>query len=245
MNPRNLSAFASVLLLLAAAAAQAQTYRWVDEKGRVQFGDSPPASAKGTKPAAGAPSPAAPTAATTASAAPAEQPVPFEVQRLLKDFPVTLYTAPICKQPCEGVRALLNQRGIPFNEVQVWTEDTLNQLKTASRGDNVPALTVGRSAVTGFDTPRINALLDSAGYPAAGSVPARSQAAPPPPEGYQPPPTAEPIKEQESAATAKPGPYDTSKLPSNRVEKPGPYDTSGLKGPPPKQGPYLKPEAVK
>ena len=121
--------------------------------------------------------------------------MPFEVQRLLKDFPVTLYTAPICKQPCETVRSLLNQRGIPFNEVQVWNEETLNQLKAASSGDNVPAITVGRSSVTGADTPLITALLDSAGYPAAGSVPARSQAAPPLPEGYQPPPTAEPIKE--------------------------------------------------
>ena len=31
-----------LLLLLAAAQAHAQQYRWVDEKGRVQYTDTPP-----------------------------------------------------------------------------------------------------------------------------------------------------------------------------------------------------------
>jgi hypothetical protein len=35
-----------LVLLLAAAPAWAQIYKWVDEKGRVQYGEKPPASAK-------------------------------------------------------------------------------------------------------------------------------------------------------------------------------------------------------
>ena len=37
---------AFLVLLLAAAPAWGQIYKWVDEKGRVQYGEKPPASAK-------------------------------------------------------------------------------------------------------------------------------------------------------------------------------------------------------
>ena len=37
---------AILALLLAAAPAWAQIYKWVDEKGRVQYGEKPPAGAK-------------------------------------------------------------------------------------------------------------------------------------------------------------------------------------------------------
>jgi len=174
-----------------------------------------------------------------------EPQVPYELQRAQKDFPVALYTAPICKQPCELARAALNKRGIPFAEIQVWTQETLDELKSKAGSDNVPALAVGRSAVSGFDQVRYDALLDSAGYPKQGVLPPRSQAAPAAPEGYEPPPVAEPLR-TETEAPAKAGPYDPSGLPSNRSDKPGPYDTSKLpsnrSG---KPGPYLAPDGAK
>lgn len=37
-----------LILALAASPAWAQIYRWVDEKGRVQYGEKPPAGAKST-----------------------------------------------------------------------------------------------------------------------------------------------------------------------------------------------------
>ena len=197
------------------------------EKGQLQFSDSPPpAAVKRVQKKATAPEPAAAT----------EQ-MPYELQRVQKDFPVTLYTAPICKQPCALAREALNKRGVPFNEVQVWNMETLEQLKTLAGSDNVPALVVGRSALSGFDPARFDAMLDSAGYPKAGELPARSQAAPPPPEGYEAPPSAEPLKPAPETAS-KPGPYDASGLKSNEAPKPRLYDTSGLKGETPKPGPY-------
>ena len=96
-----------MVLLAAATLAQAQTYRSTDDKGRVQFGDTPP---KGAKPAAGAPREAA------AEAEPAQQQTPYEVQRAQKDFPVTVFSAPICKEPCDQARAALNKRGVPFTD---------------------------------------------------------------------------------------------------------------------------------
>lgn len=219
------------VLLLAATYANAQAYRWVDDKGRVQFGTSPPASAKAVKK----------IEVKTDAPAEAAPPVPFEVQQAQKDFPITLYTAPICKQPCELARAALNKRGVPFTEVQVWTPETLEQLKSKAGSDSVPALLVGRSVLSGFEQTRFDGLLDSAGYPKQGAVPARSQPAPAPPEGYEPAPLAAPGTPK-PAATVKPGPYDTGGLPSNRSDKPGPYDPSGLKSNrSEKAGPYLAP----
>jgi glutaredoxin len=215
-----------LVLIAFAGVAQAQQYRWTDEKGRRQFGDTPPPGAKDVR------------KSEVVTAKPAPEALPFELTELQKNFPVTVYTAPICKEPCQLARDLLNKRGVPFNEIQVWTPETLEQLKNAANTENVPALVVGRSALSGFDSSQYNALLDSAGYPAAGQYPARSQAAPAAPEGFKPPPVAEPVAP--SAPEAKPGPYDPSGLtgPAPRL---GPYDTGGLPATPQKPGPYGTP----
>ena len=220
-----LRAFLLVLLAAAAGLAQAQQYRWVDESGKTQFGDTPPPGAKQVS-----------KMSIEAPAKPAAAPLPFELAELQKNFPVTLYTAPICKGPCELARGALNKRGVPFSEVQVWNPETLEQLKKASASDNVPALVVGRSAQSGFDQVRYDALLDSAGYPPAGAFPARAQAAPALPEGYEPPPVAEPVAPA-SATAQKAGPYDTSGLVGPPPKAPL-YDSSTLVGPPPKPGQY-------
>lgn len=53
----------TLLILLAVAPALAQVYRWVDEKGRVHYGEQPPQGVKktevqGTSPGSAAPAPA-------------------------------------------------------------------------------------------------------------------------------------------------------------------------------------------
>ena len=234
-----------VALAFAAGVAQAQPYRWVDDKGRVQFSDTPPPGAARPAPKRAAKGVAPPTATPPASEK-SEAPVPYELQRAQKDFPVTLFTSPGCKEPCALAREHLNKRGIPFAETQVWNEETLAQLKERTGAENVPALLVGRTSLSGFESTRYDALLDSAAYPKAGTLQARSQAAPPPPEGYEPPPVVEPAQPVPAETAAKPGPYDTSGLPANRSDKPGPYDTSKLpsnrSG---KQGPYVTPGSAK
>jgi glutaredoxin len=225
-------AFFLVLLALS-LPAQAQQYRWVDKDGRLRFSDTPPPP--GAKDVRKTDSPAA-------GPAPAPAPLPFALVELQQNFPVTLFTSPNCKEFCVQARAALNKRGVPFSEVQVWNEETLEQLKKASGSDSVPVLVVGRSKESGFDQGRFDALLDSAGYPPAGVFPARAQAAPPVPEGYEPPQAAEPVTPPEAAQ--KPGPYDASGL-QGPPPKPGIYDPSGLQGPPPKPGPYITPAESK
>jgi|CXWL01.1.fsa_nt_gi glutaredoxin len=227
------------LVLICAAAftgmAHAQQYRWVDAKGVTQFGDVPPPGARNIQKiaiAAGKPEPA---------------PLPFELSRLQKDFPVTLYTSPGCKDGCERARALLNKRGVPFKEVLVWQEEANEELKRISGGTEVPTMVVGRAVEKGFEPTAFDAALDSAGYPKAGALPPRAQKAPETPEGFIPPEgsAAKPVTQAGKAeAPRKAGPYDPSGL-TGPAPKPGQYDPSGLTGPPPKPGQYGVPGEAK
>lgn len=193
---------AAVLLLACATLQAQQLYRWTDEKGRVHITDTPPpASAKAVRTQKPPPGPAD------------GGPVPFELAVAMKEFPVSLYTSPNCKEPCAAARAALNRRAVPFTEIQVWNEETNEQLKKASGGNEVPTLVVGRSVHRGFEQESYDMLLDSARYPRAGLLPPRAQAAPQPPEGYVPPAereplTAEPVKPEPPAEEEAPtGPY--------------------------------------
>jgi glutaredoxin len=183
-----------------AFSASAQLYRWTDEQGRVHITDTPPpASARNVQ------KKASPAGSAT------QAPTPYALAQAVKEFPVTLYTAPSCKQPCAMAREALNKRGVPFKEMQVWDEETNAELKRVSGGSDVPTLVVGRSVHRGFEQAAYDALLDSARYPGAGVLPARAQAAPPPPEGYVAPgqretPAAEPVK-PEPEAPRPTGPY--------------------------------------
>ena len=214
-------------VLLAAGGAHAQ-YRWIDKDGSVKYTDAPPpAWAKDVR------------QTNVPTAKPAAPQVPFELARLQKDFPVTLYTSPNCKEGCDLARGALNKRGIPFKEVQIWNPETNEELKRVAGASEVPTLVVGSSVNRGFEQGAFDALLDSAGYPRAGILPELSQNAPPPPEGYvpaadAPKPVAEPAKAE---GPAKAGPYDPSGL-TGPAPKPGQYDPSGLTGPAPKPGQY-------
>ena len=175
----------AVLLLTAACMASAQQlFRWTDETGRVHITDTPPpASARNVQQKS--PGPAA-----------NEAQQPFELRQAVQNFPVTLYTAPACKEICAMARTHLNKRGIPFTEIQVGDDASREELKKVSGGEDVPTLLVGRSVHRGYAQDQYEALLDSARYPRAGLLTPRAQAAPPPPD-------AEPV----ASEPAPIGPY--------------------------------------
>jgi glutaredoxin len=194
-------------ILVAAASAQ-QLYRWTDDKGRVHITDTPPPpSAKDVQKKKAA---AAPSIGKT------EQPS-FELALAMKEYPVVLYTAPMCKEPCASARDALNRRAVPFREVQVWDVASNELLKRISGNNQVPTLVVGASVQQGYEQGAYDALLDSARYPKAGTLPPRAQAAPPVPDGYSPP-DAEPLKaEPLKSEPAKPsGPYAPGAPPQRR-----------------------------
>ena len=193
---------AVVIAAFAGLVAAQELYRWTDEKGRTQITDTaPPPGARDVRKIK-------PAGNTAAPAKPGAQP-PFALARAMKEYPITLYTSPNCNEPCNAARDLLNKRGVPFSEVQVWEEESNAELKRVSGNNQVPALKVGSTVQSGYEPTSYGALLDSAGYPAEGVLPAGTQAAPERPEGYELPgerelPKAEPVKPEPPAAT---GPY--------------------------------------
>ena len=94
--------------LVIAASAQAQTvYRIVGPDGTVSFSDQPPPSA--AKSAA----PVATAGTTDAGGGGANARLPFELRKVVGQFPVVLYVSKECS-PFYSGRYLLVARGIPF-----------------------------------------------------------------------------------------------------------------------------------
>ncbi|HEX9182851.1 MAG TPA: glutaredoxin family protein [Burkholderiales bacterium] len=189
--------FAALLAAASAAGAQ-QLYRWIDAQGRVHVTDTPPPpTAKSAQTR---------TVSTGGAAQAPGESLPYGVQLAAKNFPVTLYTAPECG-PCGEARSLLNARGVPFREVLVTEEAQQQELQKAVGALAVPSIIVGGSVQKGFEQGAYHDLLDIAGYPKTGEVPARQQAAPKPapaPAAATEEAQAKPAVEPETAAG---GPY--------------------------------------
>lgn len=159
----------AIALALAANTAAAQTYRWIDRDGKVNFTDTPPpAYARDVQKRGRDPGPAdAPQGS-------------FDLQQAQKKFPVVLYTAEPCA-PCKDARDLLAKRGVPFREVAVGTNDTREELKKVSGEMEVPVMTVGKDVHRGFEPSMYSSALDVAGYPKS-APPGTQQAAKPAPK---------------------------------------------------------------
>jgi glutaredoxin len=196
--------------LLLAGAALAQQYRWVDDKGRVQYTDTPPPpSAKDVK-------------KKNLASGKGSEVVPYDLEAAQSKAPVTLYTHPSCTDSCELARGVLNRRGVPFKEVPIVTNKDIDDLKALTGANTVPVMVVGKRIEQGISEQAYDAMLDGAGYPKAGVLPARKQAAPPPPKpedlqtaGEAPKP---PAKAEETPAPR--GPYAPGAPPPRPVAKP-------------------------
>lgn len=171
-----------IALLLAAGTVQAaQLYRWVDDKGRVEWRDTPP------------PSTAKKVERRTVGGSVIETTeLPFSVQQAAKNFPLTLYITD-CGDGCTKARAHLNRRGLPFTEKNPQADlETYKKLTNGSL--EVPALFIGRELLKGYEEGAWDSALDNAGYPrsVAGArpapKPAPATAAPKPPAPEAVPP---------------------------------------------------------
>jgi glutaredoxin len=158
-----------LIVALAAAGASAQQYRWVDDNGGVHYTDTPPPpSAKKAQ------------KKNLKANAVGSQPN-YALSQAMKTAPVTLYTHPDCKEACQIARAVLNQRGVPFTEVATTDNQKIDELRRVSGVVTVPVLVVGAQVHTAPNADAYNEALDLAGYPKAGVLTPRTQAAPPRP----------------------------------------------------------------
>jgi glutaredoxin len=151
----------AVTLCLYATLAVAQ-FKWVDNTGRIGYGDKPPAGAhdiealdgyvKGTRPD------------------PLSE-LPYELRQSVKAFPVTLYTISNCPA-CDRGRSLLKERSVPFSERTIGSADDVQALKKLTGSDQLPAFQVGSRIITGFNSATWGEALDLAGYPHDNQLPA-------------------------------------------------------------------------
>ena len=138
-RPTPLAASLATVLLLAAAAASAQPYKVIGADGKVTYTDRPP-TAGGRVTTLGARS--APAANEVA--------LPAELREAATRYPATLYTTSGACEPCVGARALLRQRGVPYTERQVVTNEDNEALVRLTGGREVPVLALGSQQLKGF-----------------------------------------------------------------------------------------------
>jgi len=182
---------------LAAGAAHAQ-YKVTNPDGTVTYTDRPPVTGNGRV------SPVD-TSTGTGDASASLSRLPLELRQVAQRYPVVLYVSTTDCAPCDTARALLKERGIPFTEKTVSSQEDVTELERRVGSRSVPALTVGAQSVQGMTSDVWNSYLDAAGYPHESHLPAgyqnpspsplvaRKEAAPAPRAAEkQPAPTPEP-----------------------------------------------------
>lgn len=184
-----------VVLAVASSTAAAQIYRWTDENGKVHIGDTPP-----------------PPGARNVQKRPATAAQPQTSEPEAKKSSVTLFSTPACGESCSAARQLLNTRGVPFREVSVVDEKSMEELMKTVGADAVPSLAVGSAVQQGFRVSAYHAMLDAAGYPKTGVLPPRSQQEPKPAAD----PEAAAKKAEEERAS---GPYAPGASPQRQRKK--------------------------
>ncbi|MDQ1258742.1 MAG: glutaredoxin family protein [Pseudomonadota bacterium] len=195
--------------LLATAAQAQQVHRIVGPDGKVTFSDRAPEDKKAQS-----------TVLSTASGGGASNPaLPSELRQVASRFPVTLYTGESCS-PCQQARQLLVQRGVPFTERSVNTNDDIDALRRLSGESALPFGTIGRQQLKGFSDAEWTQYLDAAGYPAQSRLP----------KGYTQPAATPLAPAKAPAASAPDAPQEAASAPTGRLRRQAPP-------PPPPGGP--------
>jgi glutaredoxin len=153
---------ALAFLLACLALPAAALYKVVGPDGRVTYTDRPPSDSSARISTLGSEG--------TVTEVPAANALPANLRQATARFPVTLYMADDCP-PCDEARALLQQRGVPFTEKRVLSDDDAAALERAVGVRTVPALMVGAQVLRGLSPQEWNAYLDAAGYPRESQLP--------------------------------------------------------------------------
>lgn len=126
--------------LFLAWPAFAGVYKWTDAQGRIQYSDSPPATAKTTQ---------LKLQSFTG---------PVQVSQAIgADSGVTIYTTKWCGV-CQRAKSFFKQNGVPFREWDVEKSDYAAAKFKQLGGSGVPVITVGSEKMMGFDANRFMAL---------------------------------------------------------------------------------------
>ena len=175
---KRLAMLAMVLSAVSGALVAAEFYRWVDEKGNVEWRDTPPPpnAVKVERRRVGV------STIQTSE-------LPYSVQQAARNFPATLWVSN-CGAPCDQARAHLARRGVPYTEKD--PQGDIESFMKLTGGTEVPVLYVGSNRIKGYLESEWDAALDTAGYPRTAIT-----------YGFKPSP--KPAVAQKPAATAPGG----------------------------------------
>ena len=149
----------ATLVALATAAQAQQVYRIVGPDGKVTFSDRAPSGGA-----------EAAQAGSGQRGGNANDALPYQLRQVAARFPVTLYTGNDC-QPGNSARNLLINRGVPFTERTITSNEDIDALKQLSGVASLPFGTIGGQQLKGFSDSEWSQYLDAAGYPAQSQLP--------------------------------------------------------------------------
>lgn len=158
---KNLKTIAKIIAVLAVITpaigylhAQ-QVYKSVDKNGRVTYSEVPPLPGSGDKL----------TGDSASSVA-----LPYALQQAVNRYPVTLYTTADCG-PCISAKLMLTQRGVPFTERTVSSNEDITAYKKLNSENNFPLATIAAQQLKGYEEGEWTKYLDAAGYPKSSTLP--------------------------------------------------------------------------
>lgn len=132
-----------------------QVYKSVDKNGRVTYSEVPPLPGSGDK--------------LTGDSA-ANVALPYALQQVVSRYPVTLYITADCG-PCINARLMLTQRGVPFTERTVNSDEDITAYKKLNSENNFPLATIAAQQLKGYEETEWAKYLDAAGYPKSSTLP--------------------------------------------------------------------------
>lgn len=132
-----------------------QVYKSVDKNGRVTYSEVPPLPGSGDK--------------LTGDSA-ANVALPYALQQVVSRYPVSLYTTAECA-PCINARLMLTQRGVPFAERTVSSNEDITAYKKFNSENNFPLATIAAQQLNGYEETKWTKYLDAAGYPKSSALP--------------------------------------------------------------------------
>ena len=148
----------AVLAIMTTASGQLhaqQVYKSVDKNGRVTYSEVPPLPGSGDK-------------LTGESASSVS--LPYALQQVVSRYPVTFYTTADCG-PCINARLMLTQRGVPFTERTVSSNEDITAYKRLNSDNNFPLATIAAQQLKGYEESEWTKYLDAAGYPKSSTLP--------------------------------------------------------------------------
>lgn len=207
------SMLAALCLLCAGNLTQAQQiHRIVGPDGRITFSDRMPLQESTVT---------APRVKIAPPPASADDALPYELRQIVNRFEVTLYTGANCA-PCASARNLLINRGIPFTERSIQSNDDVDALERLSGSNSLPFGTIGKQQLHGFSDAEWTQYLDAAGYPKQSKLPPTYRR--PAATALTTPKPAAPASDAESPPAAPP-----ARPPLEATPGPGPSNPAGIR----------------